>query len=295
MSRGFSSVVSHFRFALLPRLLLLIWLGGISLPILQAAENASLTLAIHPYLPADELLQKFTPLAQLLSQGMETPVSVRVGSSYDEHSAAIGGDRVDIAYMGPAPYIRMVDAYGYKPLLTRLEVNGRPTFQGHIIVREDSYLQSLRDLRGKSIAFGDHRSTMSYLIPYQMMLEAGVFPPGQHHSYLTLNGHVNIALGVLTGDVDAGAVKEEVYERYREEGIRSLLSTPAISEHLFVARSDLAPALQQKLKEVMLTLNETVAGREALAKIKPGTTRLVEVADSDYDTLRRYSRLGANE
>jgi len=109
----------------------------------QAQE--SLTLETHPYLAATELIKRFTPLANYLGKKIGQPVTVTITGNYQEHIDHIGNDKVDIAYMGPAPYVRMVDLYGKKTVLARLEINDMPTYQGVIIVSKDSPIQTLSD------------------------------------------------------------------------------------------------------------------------------------------------------
>ncbi len=133
-----------------------------------------LILAVHPYLPEAELKQRFTPLTEYLSHILEQPVIVRIGRNYDEHIDAIGKDQVDIAFMGPAAYIKMVDKYGIKPLLARFEVNNSPNLYGVIITRKDSPIQNLKQLQNKRFAFGDKESTMSHFVPHYMLIKAGV-------------------------------------------------------------------------------------------------------------------------
>ena len=76
------------------------------------AAGGPLVLAVHPYLPAEELTSRFTPLAEALARAVGRPVTVRVGRSYAEHVEAIGSDGVDLAYLGPATYVTMVSRYG---------------------------------------------------------------------------------------------------------------------------------------------------------------------------------------
>src|SRR3989344_9467952 len=76
-----------------------------------------LILAVHPYLPVKEIVTRFTPLADYLGNEIGRPVSVRVGSDYQEHIVYVGKDEADIAFMGPAPYVTMLANYGKKPIL----------------------------------------------------------------------------------------------------------------------------------------------------------------------------------
>ena len=252
----------------------------------RATAADTLILAVHPYLPAKELIGRFTPLANYLSKEIGSPVSVRIGHDYQEHIEFVGNDQADIAYLGPAAYVKVVTAYGKKPLLTRLEINGKPQFLGHIIVRTESPIRTLTDLKGKRFAFGDRDSTMSHLVAQYMLEQAGV-TMDRLADHKFLGSHSNVALGVLTGDFDAGAVKNEVYVKYQPQGLRSLADTPYFSEHLFVTRSTLSSGMVARIRQAMLALDNAPDGERILRAINPQATALVTVADSDYNNLRQ--------
>jgi phosphonate transport system substrate-binding protein len=272
-----------FRFLRVSLLLSLTWLcgwTGVSL------AQPPLLLGVHPYLQKDEIIRRFTPLADYLSAELNRPVEVRVGKDYQAHLQAIGNDDIDIAYLGPSLYVETTKLFGSKPLLARLEANGKPTFQGHIIIRQNSPMRRLTDLKNHYFAFGDPESTMSSLVPQAMLLQNGI-KLSDLSGYRHYDGHVNVALAVLSGDADAGAVKEEVFDKYQPRGLRSLQATPAISEHLFVTRSNLSWPLVEKIRVLMLGLRTPKAVNKILKPIKKTATGLVEVEDSDYDSLRR--------
>lgn len=268
-------------------LLLLAWLvlAGCPGPA-RAAPAEPLVLAVHPYLPAREIQERFKPLADHLGREMGRPVSVRVGRDYEEHVVAIGYDHVDIAFMGPAPYVLMTARYGRKPLLARFEVNGQPNLYGVIAVRKDSGLQDLRSLADKRFAFGDPDSTMSHIVPRHLLIQAGI-PRGLPAQHRFLGSHKNVALGVLAGDFDAGAMKMEVFDEFAPRGLRALATTPGVPDHLFVTRSNLPAADVERLRRALLGLKNQAGGAAILEKLHKGLTALVPAADADYDVLRR--------
>lgn len=243
-----------------------------------------LVFAVHPYLPATEISEKFGPLVKYLSKELGEPVEIKISLDYQNHIVEIGKDNVDIAYMGPASYVKMVDAYGRKQLLARQESNGKPTFHGVIIVRKDNPLSSIADLAGKRFAFGDPESTMSHLVPRYMLWKEGITLDNLG-GYAFLANHHNVALGVLAGDFDAGAVKEEVFYEYEKRGLRELVRTPEISDHVFVATNRLSPEKIQKLRDALHSLRGKEAGRDILNSIKPSIS-LVPAKDEDYGNLR---------
>ena len=245
----------------------------------------TLTLGVHPYLPATELVQRFAPLVDYLSQQTKQAVRLRISKSYQEHIDETGKDRLDIVFIGPASYVRMVSMYGKKPILARLEVEGKPFFRGAIVIRENSPLRSLAELRGKRFAFGDPLSTMSHLVPRYTLWKAGVGTQDLA-GFEYLDSHHNVALGVLIGDFDAGAVKEEVVARYQGRGLRVLATTLLISEHLFVSRGTLPDTTVQSLREALYKLNTDPQGRAIIHAIKATATGMVAASDTDYDDLR---------
>ena len=248
-----------------------------------------LILAVHPYLPPQEIMQRFTPLANYLAKALGRPVQVRIGRDYNEHVEAIGNEQVDLAFICPSAYVQLTARFGKKPLLARFEVNGQPHLRGVIIVRADSTLQKISDLKGKSFAFGDPSSTMSHVVPLYMLIKAGV-PEQALARQQFLGAHRNVALAVLAGDFDAGAVKEETYQEYAGRGLRALATTPPISEHLFVTRANLPGEEIETARRALLRLKDAPNGTVILDGLHKGMTALVPVADGDYDNLRAIER-----
>ena len=254
--------------------------------VIAVAEEAPLELSVHPYLPAAEILTRFAPLAAEIERTTGRKLVIRVGPTYDDHVEEIGTNRADIAYLGPGEYVELVTRYGQKPLLARQVVNNDPFLHGEIIVRADSPFKSLADLKGRRLAFSDPMSTMTAL-PLAMLRQSGVFG-ATLGSVKFLEGQRNVAIAVLAGDFDAGAVKEELFQAYEKDGLRSLAATPPVYDYVFVARSTLPRPLIDTLRHLLLGLGSSPHGRAILGSIHPGMTALVEAKDGDYDRLRRF-------
>jgi len=187
--------------------------------------------------------------------------------------------------MGPASYVELVSLYGKKPLLARLAVHGSPTYQGKIVVRQESTISSLAELAGKRFAFGDIASTSSHLVPRYLLRSAGV-KVDQLAEYRFLGSHDNVALAVLVGDFDAGAVNASVYKKYQPRGLKILATTPMLPEHLLVACNKLPSETQQALREALYALKDDPQGAAIMDGIKLGMTAWVSVTDADYNNLR---------
>ena len=276
--------MQRFARKLLP-IILVLMLGANATIHASEASSQPVVLAVHPYLPFQELLKRYQPLADYLEKALNRDVVVRIGRDYSEHITYVGNDQVDIAYLGPAAYVRIVEKHGNKPLLARLAVNGEPVFRGYLVTSPNSGIRDLQSLRGKRFAFGDPRSTMSHFVPRHMMLDAGI-SVDMLADYQFLGSHRNVALAVLSGAYDAGAVKEEVYDAFKARGLKAVATSDPFSEHLFVARSDAPEAFVETVRNALYQLSDTTQGRAILRNIKQSVTALVPVDHSDYDNLR---------
>lgn len=256
----------------------------------SATALEPLVLAVHPYLPAAEIIARFTPLAEYLARAVGKPVVVRVGSSTGGHIEAVGRNRVDIAFIGPYAYVKMALRYGAKPLLARTEFKGKQFLSSYIVVRSNSPLRNLSELRGKRFAFGDPDAIMSTIMPRYALHRAGV-DLDSLGAYQYIGSQANIALGILNDDYDAGVVREEFYDEFGARGLRILAHQPEVPTHLFVSRSDMPTAQVKVLRQAMLKLQNVPDGDAILRAISKGMTAMAPVTDADYDSMRKVLRM----
>jgi phosphonate transport system substrate-binding protein len=264
--------------------LLLFFLGLLPSSPGRAAEPP-LELWIHPYLHAPELVRRFTPLARYLESKTGRKIEIRISSSYENHEERLGEDRADLGFVGPFSYVQMTERHGGKTILASLEGKGKAVFHGVIAVRSDAPIRTIRDLAGKSFAFGDKESTMGTLVPRFMLQEAGL-EIKQLSRYSFLRSHNDVALAVLGGFYDAGGLKEEVFHEYAPRGLRILAKSPPIPEHLFLAGKKLPAPLVEKLRNALLQLKDPAI----LTPIQDTATGMASTTDRDYDKVRNIFR-----
>jgi phosphonate transport system substrate-binding protein len=277
--------IMHFRFwSWGKNISILAFCFFLSRPVGVYAEP-SLKLGIHPYLSSTEIVRRFTPLAEYLSRELNRRVTIEIASSYATHIDNIGTDSLDIALLGPASYVLMTRKYGGRPLLAVFESNGTKTFRGAIIAKKDSPITSLSQLKGKKFAFGDKASTMGHLVPRYMLLKKGV-AVSDLAGHAFLSNQENVCLGVLTGDFDAAAVKEEVFREYEHKGLKAIAFTPEINDHVFVASAKLPQETVRSLRKAFMSLNDRPEGKQILSTIQKNLGALAPAKDSEYDNLR---------
>jgi phosphonate transport system substrate-binding protein len=154
----------------------------------------------------------FRPVFNAVSRSTGLQFDLRVGQSYSAVVEAMSNDQIDIAFFGPVTYY-MTRERGAAQLLAVSVTGGSSTYYAGIFVREDSSINSLTDLKGKSIAVGDSASTSSFTYPIAMMMDAGVDPVNDLERITITGSHVNSLLAVAEGRADAGCASFDSLER----------------------------------------------------------------------------------
>lgn len=158
-----------------------------------------------------------------------------------------------------------------------------------------SGIDTLSDMKGRSIAFQSPYSTSSYIIPAAELLRAGLsldmlLSPLDHADpervgYLFARREENIATWVETRLVDVGAFSNLDWEKLlarspeRRNTLRIFHETGAYPRALEITAAGLDPAVRERLRQVLLEAGNDPAAREPLKRFF-GTQRFMPL-DSD--------------
>ena len=246
-----------------------------------AAGRATLTFGIYPYDTPSQIYQSFDPLMKHLSR--ETGLSIRIviAPNYMSHIINIGEGRVDLGFMGPSPYVKATDKFGGVELIARLLMRNNRNDRLVIVAHKDSGIKSLKDLRGKTFAFGDYQSYGSHFYPRFLLQKEGI--KLRHlKSYDFLGSHSKVILAVSHKDFDAGGIREDIYEKYRDRPIRIIAGPFTIPPHVIVCSKRIPGSMKAKLKAILMNITD----KAVLQSIDPALERFGPVQDEDFRQAR---------
>jgi phosphonate transport system substrate-binding protein len=228
-------------------------------------------------------LADYQPLFEAVGETTNMQFGLKVAQSYGAVVEAMCNGTADIAFVGPVTYLQAKER-GCAELLAVAVEDGQSIYYAGLFARDESAIQSLDDVRGKSVAFGDVNSTSSFIFPVAMLMEAGI-DPVKDLSALRLTGtHANSLAALIEGRVDVAALSFDSYEKAVRSGV------PGASDLRVVARSEAIPypplvmstRLPDELKQELRQAFEDV---ENSPNIKPEMIRGYGGAQVDaYDT-----------
>ena len=144
-------------------------------------------------------------------------------------------------------------------------------FGGVILVRKDSPIKKIKDIRGKRFMCVKFSSFGGAHMAWRLLLEKGIDPKKDCSAFLQGGTHDNVVLAVKSGKADVGTVRSDTLERMESEGTIRMQdfriidqmndsypfvhSTRLYPEWPFAACATTDPQLSKKVAKYLMLLN----------------------------------------
>ncbi|WP_135465734.1 phosphate/phosphite/phosphonate ABC transporter substrate-binding protein [Crenalkalicoccus roseus] len=150
-------------------------------------------------------LGRFGEYRALMERTFAVPVRLYPAGDYAGVIQAFGARQVELASMSPSAYAgAWLDTRGgVEPLVVTEEEDGTISYVAVMVVRADSGITSLEEMRGRSIAWSDPNSASGYLIPRFALRRQGISPERFFGRTGFGGGHEQAIVAVLQRQYDA--------------------------------------------------------------------------------------------
>lgn len=250
----------------------------------------------------EENVSRFTPLSKFIEEKLNRKVVVSHVNTFDFAEKAKAGE-LDFIQSNGYIYLSIKEEAGATLVAREVKRDTGKDTGGLIVVRADSPVKDIGDLRGKRFVFGPVLSPGGYLTQYYTMLKNGLDPEKDLRSYYFIKGafnHEKVVYSLYFGAYDAGAVKFGGLELMEKEGkisaedFKVIATSDPVPNCTFYALSHVDRDLALQMKKVLLSLKKdsTVAvnGEVLNVLLRDGIAGYVESDDSEYDILRDMAR-----
>jgi phosphonate transport system substrate-binding protein len=254
----------------------------------------SITMAIFPCADVVMAFEKFHPLVTYLKQ--ETGLDIRLVVLMDtaEFGRAMKNGDIDFALQSAQMYVRFADSYEKGTLLRTLTREGHRTKSGVVIVKKDSGIESIADLRGKSVKFGPKFSAARWVFAKLLFEESGLDIDQDLKTYSHGGCCEDVSFSVQLASVDGGVICDhflkEHFGRQHELGVDSkqlvvIGRTALVPTRVFCPRRDVSSDIVNKVSQALLRLDKQVPEHEKIL-YHAELGGFQKANDEDYDQLR---------
>jgi phosphonate transport system substrate-binding protein len=253
------------------------------------ADPDLLRVALLPDESSATVIKNNAGLKAYLEKQLGKKVEIVVTTDYSSMIEAMRHGRLDLAYFGPLSYVLAKSKSAIEPFAARLH-KGSTTYQAVVIGNVAAGITKIEDIKGKNMAYGDIASTSSHLIPKAMLQKKGLEAKKDYEEHF-VGSHDAVALAVQNGHAQAGGLSKTIFETLLEKKtidpakVKVIGVSDRYPEYPWAMRSDLSPALKEKVKSAFLSLND----KDVLKPLK--ADGFASVSDKDYDVIRDLAKI----
>lgn len=257
-------------------------------------------IAVQPTATAAALADQSKELELFLEEQLGKEIEILFPTSYAGVIEALRYGHAHAAFMGAWPARLAEQSAGASVLLAEVRevmVDGKlseaPSYRSYWIVRPDSPVQTLADLKGKKAAFPSPISTSGYVAPLDRLVTDSLIQvpsgsaadPKQFFSEVLFAGGYPQGFEALkSGQVDATVIAGDVPEKLFAEVIaatRVIAEQGPIPSHAVVVSKTLAAGDRERLASALMALNEP-KHRPLMRKFVSGIFVRFERSDSRH-------------
>lgn len=270
-------------------------------------EEEVFTIAYAPNESTEQSVDARNGLAQDLEEVLGMKVEEIQASDYTAIIEALRTGQADMAYMGPLAIALADERADIEPIAMKAEEGDKSKAIYHSVLITNSAnteINSIADIKGKTIAFVDPDSTSGNLVPTAEILQAfadenltseDLHTNGKFFEAASYSGKHQAGLqAVIKGDVDVVPISDNILEseiangNAAESDIKIIHTSGAIPAEAMVVRADLDEETKAKVQEFLLGYDNEAYFEQV---IKNPIARFVECSIEDYEEIIDLNKL----
>lgn len=267
----------------------------------QQAEKKTFTIAYAPNESTTDSTDARSTLAKDLGKVINMEVKEIQASDYTAIIEALRTGKADMAYMGALAVAMGAERAGVTPIVMKAPNGDKAQAVYHSVFvtqKDNSEINSIKDFKGKTIAFVDPDSTSGNLVPTSEIMKA--FPDlhltnekihtnGEFFEAVSFSGKHQAGLqAVIKGDVDIVPISDQIMASEFKNGnadenaVKVVHSSAAIPAEAMVVSKTVNEDLKKTLTKFLVEYNN----KDYFDKvIKKADARFAECSMEDYQPI----------
>lgn len=281
------------------------WYGLLFLAACSAGNNSlkppasapeKLRFAVTDVHNLEELKRDFGPFRQTLAEILQVQLEFFAVANFTEAVPALLSNRIDLIMAGPSEYVLLNARANAVPVVGLT----RPNYHSVFAVRAEDKIESLAQLKGKTIGMWKVGSTAGHLGTTKVLIDAGLEPKSDYK--MVMLGKRCLA-ALKKGEVATCGLSSFQYddllaaEGASEEDFPLIAKGSPLPNDVFVVNSLLASDFIEYMRSQMLANEEKLLNSllEPEANDRFKGVKLVGAKDEDYKMIREVYRAMGQE
>ena len=232
----------------------------------SAPQSETLTLGVFPYISANQMMEQLSPLCKRIEEALGKKVILVSAPDFMSYVERTAKGEYDLVLTAPHMGRLAEKRDGWQ----RIVQSGQKT-AAVLLVRQESSVQRLEDLRGKKITVGNRRS-ITYLLAEKALTDKGIILDKDMEVIETAT-FSNVVQSVFLGEADIGATPTLLWDNWehvnaeQHHQLREIFRTkPAAPSFLVMASPKTDQATIRRLIDSLLSFQDTAEGKTFFQK-----------------------------
>ncbi len=217
-------------------------------------------------------------------------------TDYNAAVEAMRAGRAQIAWYGGKTYIQAAEIANAEAFAAGVKKGQKDAgYFAYFVVRSDSEIKKLSDVKGKILGLNSIGSTSGDLIPQVELRKIGLNIKNKKHfkNVFYAGSHDACLLSVINKHVDVCGMSSRNYEARLEDGtfkieqVRIIHKSPRVPPPPLAYSKNLPLEIRQSIKKATLEAHK----HGKIGGYGGEMSHYISVSDSDYDSLREVDRL----
>ncbi len=258
----------------------------------HAQAPAELRFAVTDVVGLENLQREWGPFQKALEARTGLKISFFAVTNRTAAVEAMNAKRVDLVFTGPAEYVVFRTRTNAVPVIALQ----RTDYYANVVVRADSGITEVAELKGKKVAFGSIGSTSRHLGPMQVLADQGLNP---REDFQVTHVSANVGFEALKrGDIAAMGMNYTDFQRLVERDPATPYFVIArgrdLPLDLILAGAHVEASVVERLRKGIADnaaemTKAILAGEGENVKFK-GMSWVPSIRDADYNYVRKMYR-----
>jgi phosphonate transport system substrate-binding protein len=256
-----------------------------------ASVDKQYIFGVHPLHNPQLLFEVFSPLMEYLSNNIDgVNFKFEASRNYASYNKKLQAHKFDFSLPNPYQTINAIDT-GYTVFA---KMGDDENFRGIILVRKDGSINTISDLKGKSISYPAPSALAGTMLPQYFLQKNGIKVSTELDNQYVGSQESSI-MSVFLGQTSAAATWPPPYNALIKErpeiGEQLLIKwqTEALLNNAVVALPTVPEELVNKVRVLLLHLHETEEGKIILARME--LSRFEAANNDTYQLIRDFIKI----
>lgn len=256
----------------------------------QDISQQEILIGLIPEQNIFKQMDRYKPLASYLSEKAGVKIKLTILSRYGDIVERFMSRGMDGAFFDALTGAMAITKLKVEPIARPVNLDQTSTVRGYIFVRDDSKIKTVKDMRGKKVAFVDRATATGYLFAVAYLHEHGIADINEYFGeYFFTGSHDSAIYSVLDSRADIGSAQNTIFniliskDPTIKKELRIIAQSDEYPETTLCLRKNIASDVKNRITDILLNMNRDAIGKEVLKKF--GASNFIKAEMKDFDPI----------